>query len=70
MTTQRFVCPFCGGMLFETGFPMMAAAELELAEITCGQHMLLKHPIRWRLNRHFRRALKEFRVRELVGDQS
>jgi hypothetical protein len=53
--SQRFVCPFCRETIVETGWPTYDHDEIEVA---VRSHLTQSHPIRWRLSRKFRRAMR------------
>jgi hypothetical protein len=55
VTTTRFICPFCDLVVHETDNPIW---DVVRAEATTRLHLLAHHPIRWRLSRKFRRAMK------------
>lgn len=52
---QRFLCPFCPDVIIEVAWPSYPIVEVEGA---LRLHLLEKHPVRWRLSRRFRRAMK------------
>lgn len=53
---QQLICPFCKTVVAETPVPFMGdRAELEKAT---RDHLISAHPIRWRLHRRFRRAMR------------
>ncbi len=54
---QYFVCPFCKAKLAYSPWPMSANDYLE-AEEQIAAHIRARHPIRRRLNRDLRRAMR------------
>jgi hypothetical protein len=56
MMTTRFICPFCKeAVIEETLWDDHAKTEAALYA-----HVVGRHPIRWRLSRRFRNAVRFF----------
>ena len=55
MRTQ-FVCPFCKDVILETETTLRP--DYDGQEATVRAHLLARHPIRWRLSRRFRAAMR------------
>lgn len=53
--TTLFVCPFCG----ETVVSAVLEDDLIEIEYRLRRHLLQEHPIRWRLSRKYRQAMKK-----------
>jgi hypothetical protein len=63
-----YYCPFCDAAIAETNLQWdkpprtPAAVEYDRVEAVIREHLLSEHPIRWRLNRRLRRAMRQSRL--------